>query len=137
MWLHLPQMKKEFLAVIAGLAIVATGCVDTASGRKTAAVPLVKDKFQSRYERPAVQVIQAAKEVLMFNGTLLNETTIHDTNTVLALEGRVNQRKVWISAEQEDSKVTLVVVQARTQGGGSDLDLCRELDKQIALKLVR
>jgi hypothetical protein len=130
-------MKKEFLAVIAGIAIVAAGCVDTASGRKAAAVPLLKDRFESRYERPVGHVIQAAKDVLLFNGTLLNETTIHGTNTVLALEGRVNQRRVWISADQEDSKVTHVVVQARTQGGGTDLDLCRELDKQIALKLVR
>lgn len=130
-------MKTNFLAVIAGFAIVAAGCVDTASGRKTGAVPWVKDKFESRYERPAGQVLQAAKEVLLTNGTLLNESTVHGTNTVLALEGRVNQRKVWIGVQQEDAKVSLVVVQARTKAGGTDLELCRDLDKQIALKLVR
>lgn len=130
-------MKTKFLAVIAGVAIVAAGCVGTADGRKTAAVPWVKDKFESRYERPAAQVFQAAKEVLVHNGTLSNESTVHGTNTVLALEGKVNQRKVWIAVQQEDAKVSSVVVQARTKGGGTDLELCRDLDKQIALKLVR
>lgn len=130
-------MKTRFLAVIAGIAIVAAGCVGTASGRKTAAVPWVKDKFESRYERPAAQVYQAAKEVLVQNGTLSNELTLHGTNTVMALEGRVNQRSVWIAVQQEDAKISSVVVQARTKAGGTDLELCRDLDKQIALKLVR
>ena len=130
-------MKTNFLAVIAGLAIVAAGCVGTASGRKTAAVPWVKDQFESRYERPAAQVFQAAKEVLALNGTLLSESTLHGTNTVLALEGKVNQRKVWIGVQQEDAKISSIVVQARTTAGGTDLELCRDLDKQIALKLVR
>ena len=136
MWLHVARMKTRFLAVIAGVAVVAAGCVGTASGRKTAAVPWVKDKFESRYERPASQIFEAAKEVVRLNGTLLTESTLHGTNTVLALEGKVNQRTVWISVEQIDPKVSLVVVQARTKGGGTDLDLVRELDKQIALKLV-
>lgn len=130
-------MKTSFLAVIAGVAIVAAGCVGTASGRKTAAVPWVKDQFESRYERPAAQVYQAAKEVLVQNGTLANELTLHGTNTVLALEGRVNQRSVWIAVQQEDAKISSIVVQARTKAGGTDLELCRDLDKQIALKLVR
>jgi hypothetical protein len=30
-----------------------------------------------------------------------------------------------------------VTVQTRTPGGGSDIDLAHELEKQIALKLVR
>lgn len=135
--MHCPHMKTKFLAVIAGIAIVAAGCVGTASGRKTAAVPWVKDKFESRYERPAAQIFQAAKEVLIQNGTLANESTLHGTNTVLALEGKVNQRNVWIGVEQEDAKVSRVTVQARTTMGGTDLELCRDLDKQIALKLVR
>jgi plastocyanin domain-containing protein len=72
-----------------------------------------------------------------FDGTLVSETTLHGTNNVLALEGRVNQRSVWISVEQVDPKVSLVLVQARTKGGGTDQSLCHQLDKEIALKLVR
>ena len=130
-------MTTKFLAVIAGVAVLAAGCVGTASGRKTAAVPWVKDKFESRYERSAPLIFEAAKEVVRSNGTLVSEATLHGTNTVLALEGKVNQRTVWISVEQVEPKVSLVVVQARTKVGGTDLDLVRELDKQIALKLVR
>ena len=130
-------MKSKFFAVIAGLVIVSAGCVDTVSGRKTAAVPWVKDRIEGRYQRPAAQVFEAAKAVLTVNGTLLNETTIHGTNTVLALEGRVNQRAVWISVTQVDPTVSSVVVQARTKGGGTDIELVHELEKQIALKLVR
>lgn len=131
------HMKIKFLAVIAGVAIVATGCVDTVNGKRTGAVPLVNDKVEGRYERTPAQVYDAAKEVLRLNGTLLSESTIHTTNTVLALEGKVNQRTVWIAIEPVDAKVSKVVIQARTQGGGTDRPLCYDLDKQIALKLVR
>jgi len=71
---------------------------------------------------------------------LLSESTLHGgTNTagVLALEGKVNQRNVWISVEQIDSKVSAVIVQARTKAGGKDIELCHDLEKQVALKLVR
>jgi Protein of unknown function (DUF3568) len=130
-------MKTKFLAVIAGAAIVAAGCVGTVSGKKTGAVPFVKDKVEGRYERTPAQVYEAAKAVLLFNGTLLSETTLHGTNNVLALEGKVNQRSVWIAVQPVDAKVTSVVVQARTSGGGSDIGLVHELDKQIAVKLTR
>ena len=130
-------MKTNFLAVIAGIAIVAAGCVGTVNGKRTGAVPLVNDKVEGRYERTPSQVYDAAKEVLRFNGTLLNESTIHGTNNVLALEGKVNQRKVWIAVQPVDAKVTSVIVQARTSGGCTDRPLCHELDKQIALKLAR
>lgn len=123
--------------MIAGVAIVATGCVDTVNGKRTGAVPLVNDKVEGRYERTPAQVYDAAKEVLRLNGTLLSESTIHTTNTVLALEGKVNQRNVWIAIQPVDAKISSVVIQARTPGGGTDRQLCYDLDKQIALKLVR
>lgn len=129
-------MKLNFFAVLACAAVLATGCVGTLNGKKTAAVPLVNDTVQGRYERPQAKVYEAAKAVLTFNGTLLNEATIHGTNTVLALEGRINQRKVWLSVVPDDAKITSVFIQARTSGGGTDLDLCHEIDKQIALRLV-
>ena len=133
----MPAMKKEIFALFAGVALIAVGCVSTVDGRKTTAVPLVDDQCESRYARPVAQVVQVAKEVMVFNGTLLNDTTQYGTNNVFSIEGRVNQRKVWISSEQETPTITRVVVQVRTKGGGVDRDLCRELDKQIALKLVQ
>ena len=137
MWLHGARMNTKFLAVIAGAAVVAAGCVGTVTGQKTAGVPFVNDRLEGRYERTPTQLLEAAKAVLLFNGTLLAESTLHGTNTVLALEGKVNQRTVWISVQPVDAKVTSVIVQARTKGGGTDLPLCHELDKQIALKLAR
>ena len=84
------------------------------------------------------QVFEAAKDVVKFNGTLINESILHgETNAVKTVEGKINQRTVWVRVEALDPKVTAVTVQARTSGGGSDLDLAREVDKQIALKLVR
>jgi len=129
---------KILLALIAGL-IVTTGCVNTVSGRKAAAVPLIKDRVEGRYERPAAQVFNAAKEVIRFNGTLVNEVTQHgdDGIAVLALEGRVQERKVFVAVTQEEPNLTSIVVQVRTTGGGRDLDLAHELEKQVALKLVR
>ena len=131
------RMKREFLAVLAGFALVAAGCVGTVSGHKTAAVPFVKDRTEARYERPPAQLYEAAKAVVAFNGTLISESTLLGTNNVLALTGKVNQRNVWISVQPVDAKVTSVIVQARTSAGGTDMPLCYELDKQIALKLVR
>ena len=130
-------MKAKFLLGVVGLAIVASGCVSTVSGTKASAVPLGKDRIEGRYERPAGQVYDAARAVIRDNGNLLTESTLHSaTNaSVLALEGRVNQRRVWVSVQQLDPRVSAVIVQARTKAGGTDIELCHHLEKQIALRL--
>ena len=135
-------MKKKFLAssVIIGAAgalLVSSGCVPTVTGRSTMGVPFVKDAVEGHYERPLDQVYEAAKEVIKFNGTLVTESILHtETNMVKTVEGKVNQRSVWVRVEAMDPKVTGVAVQTRTKGGGTDLDLAHEMEKQIALKLV-
>ena len=53
-----------------------------------------------------------------------------------AIEGRVNQRRVWIRVEPVDDLVTSVVVQARTSAGGTDRELAHDLEKQIAIRLT-
>ncbi len=132
-------MKTKILMIFAGLALITAGCVGTVNGRKTAAVPFTsKDKVQGYYERSVDMVFDASKAVIKYNGTLVNESIMHDaTNSVRTIEGRVNQRKVWVRVEGMDPKTTAVVVQARTSGGGSDIELAHELEKQIALKLVK
>ena len=120
-----------------GAALIATGCISTPDGKSQAGVPFVKDKIEGRYERSADQVYAAGKKVMEFNGVLLNETVVHGTNTVRVIEGKVNQRNVWIRVEQIDPKVSSVVVQARTKYGGRDLELVHELEKQVALELAK
>jgi hypothetical protein len=132
-------MKIKILLALAGTiaALAFTGCVDTVSNRKTVGVPYIKDTIEGRYERPMDQVHAAALEVIKFNGTLVNESVLHsETNTVKTVEGRINQRNVWVRVEQVDPKVTSVKVQTRTPGGGSDIDLAHQVEKEIALKLV-
>jgi hypothetical protein len=139
MWLHGLEMKAITAAVLTGLVFLTAGCVGTVSGKRTGGVPFVRDRIEGRYERPANQVYEAAKEVLRLNGVLVAESTLHSSVSeggIRTLEGRVNQRKVWISVEQIDPRVSAVTVQARTSGGGSDLYLCHELEKQIALRLA-
>ena len=132
------RMKTTMFAILLGLVVVAAGCVSTVDERKTAGVPFIKDRIGGRYERTVDQVAQAAKQVVSNNGVLLNESTIYDqTNAVKTVEGRVNQRTVWVRIEYVDPKVTAVTVQTRTPGGVSDIDLAHELEKQIALKLVQ
>jgi len=129
-------MKTQFVAALLGAALCGAGCVGTVDGRHRAGVPFVKDKMEGRYERPPEQVFAAAREVLKFNGTILRESTVlGGTNTVRVLEGKVNQRSVWVRVEPVDAKVTSVVVQVRTQSGGKDTELTHELEKQIALHL--
>ena len=131
-------MKTTIFAILCGAVLVGAGCVGTVDEHKTAGVPFIKDRITGRYERPVDQVAQAARQVVSTNGVLVNEATLYDqTNAVKTVEGKVNQRNVWVRIESIDPKVTQVTVQTRTPGGGSDIDLAAELEKEIALKLVQ
>lgn len=90
----------------------------------------MKDKIESRYERPVAQVVSATRETLKFNGTLVSEDVVNNT-----LQAKVDTRTVYVKVEEVDPKVTKVIVQVRSKGGGSDIDLAAEIDKQIALHL--
>jgi hypothetical protein len=128
--------KKLFIGLI-GALLLGAGCVKTLTDRTTGGVPFVKDTVTGHYERPVEQVFEASKNVIDHMGTLINESVLHSTtNMVRTVEGRVNQRKVYVRVEALDPKVTAVAVQARTMGGSADLDLAHEVEKEIALKLV-
>ena len=136
------KMKTNLFLALIGLAIVATGCVNTVDGNKSSGVPLIKDRIEARYDRPADEVFVAAKEVVALNGVLLKEGTMFgQTNAVNQIArtviGKVNEANVWIRIEQIEPKITALTVQTRTKAGGTDLDLAAMLDKQIALKLVK
>jgi hypothetical protein len=131
-------MKLKFLAVLAGAALVATGCVKTVSGTHAFKSTWATDDVAGRYERTIDQVYQAAVTVIQNNGVLITEFIPHDTtNSVRSLEGKVNQRVVWVRVEAVDPKITQVNVQALGTWGGSDIELVHELEKEIALQLAR
>jgi hypothetical protein len=130
-------MNAKCLVAVCVGALLLAGCVDTVGGRKTAGVPFVKDKVEGRYERPLAQVYDSAREVLSTSGSLVNETTLHgDTNLVKTIQARVESRTVWVRVSPVDEKVTSVIVQARTSGGGVDINLAHDVEKQIALRLA-
>lgn len=139
------RMIKKFFAVGVGAALIAlvtTGCVSTVAGGKAGGVPFIKDRIEAKYDRPAEEVFQAAKEVIAKNGVLVKEGILHgQTNAVngivRAIEGNVNETRVWVSVAQVDPRISAVAVQTRTKNGGTDIDLAASIDKQIALKLVR
>lgn len=117
--------------------MVTAGCIGTVSGTKTAAIPFTKDRVEGRYERSVDQVYQASVAVIQNNGVIITEFIPHDTtNTVRSLQGKVNQRNVWVKVEAVDPKITSVTVQART-AMNSDIDLAHQLEKEIALQLAR
>ncbi len=130
-------MKKIF-AILFGAVLVGAGCVNTVNERTSPGLPFVKDRVEGRYERTVDQVFNASKQVVSAMGVLVREGILYNqTNEVKTVEGKVNQRNVWIRVEGIEPKVTSVVVQTRTPGGGADIDLAHELEKQIALKLVQ
>ena len=129
-------MKSKMLLALLGTAILAAGCVKTVSDQTTFGVPLVNDKIQDRYERSVDEIFQAAKIVIGADGALTSETTLHETNLVKVVEGRVNQNKIWVRIEQEDPKISSVTVEARTPNGGPDRDLAHQISKEIAIRLV-
>ena len=133
----LASMKKIFL-ILFGAILVGAGCVSTVNERTSPGLPFVKDRVEGRYERSVDQVFDASKQVVKAMGVLVREGVIYgQTNEVKTVEGKVNQRNVWIKVEGIEPKITSVIVQTRTSGGGADLDLAHELEKQIALKLVQ
>jgi hypothetical protein len=130
-------MKAKVLAVLIGAVIAGAGCVSTVNDRTTAGVPFIKDKVEGRYQRSVEQVFEASKRVITANGVMINESTLYNqTNLVKTVEGKVNQVSVWVRVSGIEPNTTLVTVQTRTPGGGSDLDMAHEIEKQIALRLV-
>ena len=131
-------MKKTLFAVLAGAAIIVTGCVSTVTDNKAFATTWSNDTVAGRYQRSIDQVYQASLTVIQQNGVLLTEYIPHDsTNNVRSLMGRVNDLKVWVRVEAIDNKTTQVAVQARTKWGVSDINVVHELEKEIALQLAR
>lgn len=117
--------------VVVIVSVLLTGCVSTVDGHKKMGIPMVKDKIESRYQRPIPQLITAAMEVLKRNGTVVSNDTINNTVTA-----KVDTRTVWVKVSEVDPNITGVIVQARTAGGVADVDLASDIDKQIALHLA-
>lgn len=125
-------MKRKLFALLAVgcLALLAAGCYSTVEGRSRGGVPFSRDTVDGRYERPIAQVYPAARKVLEYNGTLRGDNTV-----TKVLEARIDTRTIWVKLEELEPNLTHVIVQARTKGGGTDLDLAHEIEKQIALQL--
>ena len=124
-------MTKTLSLLVIALLAVLTGCQTTPEGNTRAGIPFVKDTIESRYQRPVPQIFAAARQVLELNGTLTGENTINNT-----LQAKVDNRHVIVKVDEVEPGVTRVLVEARKKGGGADIDLAAELDKQIALKLA-
>ncbi len=127
-------MKNKFFTMLAAaaLAVFVSGCTTIVDGHMRAAVPFVKDKIVSRYQRPVAQIFAAAKEVLEKEGKLNSVDTLNNS-----IAAKVDTRNVWIKVKEVDPTVSEVVVQVRKRNGGTDIDLASEIDKKIALQLVR
>ena len=131
------MMKTKMLLVLLGSLVLVAGCVSTVNDRHAFALTPGKDKFESRYQRPVERVYAAAIEVVKFNGAIARESILNPgPNQVRTIEAKVTGRDVWVRVEPVDPNVTSVVVQVRTKGGGTDLDLTQELQKQIAINLA-
>jgi hypothetical protein len=126
-------MKRNCILLLVSClsAAVLSGCVSTVDGHREFGNPLAKDKTVALYERAPKDIWTAAKDVLRFNGVLYGEDTLQAT-----LTATVDNRTVWIKVEQEGPQYTKVTVQARTKGGGADINMAAEIDKQIALRLA-
>jgi hypothetical protein len=132
------KTKIYFLLALTVMTAGVVGCINTVSGRKTAAVPWKRDRVEGRYERTLEQVFAAAREVMLANGTINIDGELHNTvNPARFIEAKVKQCNVWVRVEQIAPGVTSVVVQTRTTKGGTNLELAIELEKEVALKLAR
>ncbi|HUR45076.1 MAG TPA: DUF3568 family protein [Candidatus Saccharimonadales bacterium] len=112
-------------------ALLISGCVNTVDGRREVGVPFVKDQVQGRYPRPIKEVWTSSRDVLGFNGALTSEDFLRGT-----MEATVDTKSVWVKVETLDPNLTQITVQVRTRNGGTDVELARELDKEIAIRLA-
>jgi hypothetical protein len=125
--------KKIFGLLLAGLSSVwFSGCISTVDGHKHAGVPFKKDTISGRYERTVPQLFEAAKAVILANGTLQADNRVNNS-----LVGKVDTRTVYIKIDEDEPTISRVTVQVRKASGGADIDLASELEKQIALRLAR
>jgi hypothetical protein len=130
-------MNTKMLVVLLGGLVLVSGCVKTVNDRHSFALSPGRDKFEGRYQRTPDPVYAAAVEVINYNGTISRESIINPgPDQVKAIEAKVNERSVWVRVQAVDATVTSVKVQVRTKGGGTDLTLTQELQKQIAVKLA-
>jgi hypothetical protein len=111
--------------------------VNPVTGGKTAGVPFINDTFEGAYKLPPDVIFVAAKEVVKEDGVLTSEGTNYSpTNAVKVVQGRVNECTVRVRIAPVDSQVTSVAVQVRTDGGGANMGLAHQIDKEIAVKLA-
>src|SRR5262245_35249144 len=129
-------MKSNWMSwscsVALGLMTLAlSGCVDTPDNRKVMGVPWGNDRIEGRYPRTPPELWAAAKDVLKHEGTIIHEDTLLNV-----IEASVDERKIWVKVEEFDPRISRVIVQARTRGGGADLEMAAFIDKQIAVRLA-
>jgi hypothetical protein len=127
-------MKSKWIySLFLGLtALGLVGCVETLDNRHAGAWnPVGNDTIDGRYERSPADLWAAAKDVLKHQGTLVSEDTLKNV-----LEANVDERRIWVKVEEFDTRTTRLLVQARTKGGGADLQMAAYIDKQIAVRLT-
>jgi hypothetical protein len=125
------RAKLLVLLTLCAAATLFTACVKTVDGRSTGSLSMKRDKVQSLYDRPVREVLAATRDVLAYNGVITSEDTVR-----LTFEANVDQRRVWVKIEQQETRLTMLVIQCRGKGGGTDLDLAMFLDKQVAVRLA-
>lgn len=113
-------------AALGAALLTSTGCYSTQDGRVKAGVPFSKDSITSRYEAPMARIHDAAIAVIKKNGTITNDDKI--TNVI---QGMVDGNRVWIKLDDSEPKLTKITIQVRGGGGGANVDLASEMDKQI------
>ena len=126
-------MNAKFFTLLALLVTLPwfSGCVSTVDGRREAGMPWVKDKVEGRNERTPLDIWAAAIDVIKYHGVLTSEDRLRST-----LQGNIDTRSVWVFVEDVDTKVSKVTVQARTSGGGTDVEMASFIKEQIAVRLA-
>jgi hypothetical protein len=131
-------MKKGIFVIVAIAAVWVTGCVSTVTDEKTAGVKMSADRVENRYQFPLNQVFEASKRALESYGQVSRESTLlGSTNQVRTLQGKANDRDVWIRVEAVTPQVTAVTVQARSTWSGSDVQTAHEVATRVALQLSK
>ena len=126
-------MKRNvfWLAALCLLMAMSAGCYRGGDDRLHMGSPVGKDSIVSRYEVSSTVVYDAARAVLIRNGSLTSDDRVTRT-----MSAKVDTRTVWVTIDDAEPRLTKVTVQARSKGGGTDVDLASEIDKQIYGEII-
>ena len=130
-------MKKGITIILAAVALGVAGCVSKVTQDNPGKPPAYRDRIEVQYKQPAEKVFEAAKRAFNSFGNITRESSPASGAQLWFIEGLINGNRVYIRIEGAASTSTKMIIQIRAPGGGTNLQMANELNRQTEIELGR